>query len=127
VVSLPYTACDLAKSTKIPSKDAQIRVNGVEVQIWCNLGLIKPITISGKNYFAFITDDYSRHRNFEALKTKDEIQDVLTRYVDRIIASLAILSKNNERIRRRLQVIRIDEGLKFSLKAFEKHYNRHGI
>jgi hypothetical protein len=48
VVSLPCTACDLAKSTKVPSKDAQIRVNGVKMQIWCDLGLIKPTIISGK-------------------------------------------------------------------------------
>jgi hypothetical protein len=127
VASLPCTACNLAKSTKVPSKNAQIRINDVKMQIWCDLGSIKPTTISGRNYFAFITNDYSRHRNFKGLKTKDEVQDIFTRYINRIIASLAMLLKNNERIRRRLQVIRINKGLKFFLKAFEKHYNRHSI
>jgi hypothetical protein len=127
VMSLPCTAYNLAKSTKVPSKNTQIRVNGVEMQIWCNLGLITPTTISGKNYFAFIINDYSRHRNFESLKTKNEIQNVLTKYMDRIIANLAVFSKNDEEIRRRFQIIRIDKGLEFSLKAFEKHYSRHDI
>jgi transposase InsO family protein len=47
--------------------------------------------------------------------------------MDRIVANLAVLSKNDEGIRRRLQVIRIDKGLEFSLKAFEKHYSQHNI
>jgi hypothetical protein len=108
VMSLLYTARNLAKSTKVPLKNAQIRVNGIKMQIWYNLDLIKPTIISGKNYFAFIINDYNCHWNFKALKTKDEIQDVFTKYMDRIIANLAVLLKNHEKIRRRLQVIWID-------------------
>jgi hypothetical protein len=93
--------------------------------IWYNLGSIKPVSINGRAYFALITEDLSRHRNFRFLKTKDEVQDLLIGYIKQVVAKLG--DRNDNQPRRRLKTVRINNGLKFFFSKLRIMCNNEAV
>lgn len=127
IVQLPCLACNQAKSLKIPSTEAQKRAEYAREIIWCDLGSIKPVSILNKGFFSLITDDRSRRRTFTAHKSKDEVQQALTSYVNLTLAQLKALPSRTDGSRPRLKTVRIDGGREFSLEAFTKLCQAEGV
>lgn len=80
-------------------------------------GPIKPPTMGGANYFITLTDDYTRYTTTYLLKTKDEAEDRIQRYV-------AITSNQHNTI---IKKIRSDNGGEFTSKPLNDFLEKHGV
>lgn len=89
VEGLPCTVCDLAKMKKYISKNAQTRGKYSGEIIWCDVGMIQPISIEGNSYYSLTIDDSTRMKTFNAMKTKDFVQEHLTGYIQNAINKLS--------------------------------------
>ncbi|RYP70033.1 hypothetical protein DL771_005724 [Monosporascus sp. 5C6A] len=125
VEGLPCTACDEGKIRKIPSIDPQRRVTFVGEIIWCDVGSVKPVSIENNSYFGFITDDFSRCREYYSFRTKDEVQESLCGYITRISRRLEASSPEGRR--KTVQILRLDGGREFGMTIIEKFCAVEGI
>lgn len=124
---VPCTACDRAKIIKIPSTDPQERAKYVGEIVWCDLGSVKPIAISGGKFFSLIVDDYSRCKSIDILMAKDEVQEALIFYMDYVSARLEALPPDKKGMRRIIRILRIDGGREFGMSLIEKYCKEKAI
>nr|GEW55028.1 retrovirus-related Pol polyprotein from transposon TNT 1-94 [Tanacetum cinerariifolium] len=113
------SACQLGKSKKHTHKPKTDNTN-LEVLNTLHMDLCGPMRvqiINGKKYILVIVDDYSRFTWVKFLRLKDEILEVVIKFLQQIQVGL------NKTVR----YIRTDNGTEFVNKALTENYERVGI
>ncbi|GJS62502.1 retrovirus-related pol polyprotein from transposon TNT 1-94 [Tanacetum coccineum] len=113
------SACQLGKIKKHTHKPKTENTN-LEVLNTLHMDLCRPMrvqTINGKNYILVIVDDYSRFTWVKFLRSKDEIPEVVIKFLKQIQVGL------NKTIR----YIRPDNGTEFVNKDLTAYYERVDI
>ncbi|GJW94861.1 retrovirus-related pol polyprotein from transposon TNT 1-94 [Tanacetum coccineum] len=113
------SACQLGKSKKHTHKPKTENTN-LEVLHALYMDLCGPIrmqTVNGKKYILVIIDDYSRFTWVKFLRSKDENQEVVIKFLKQIQVG------RNKTIR----YIHTDNGTKFINKDLTEYYERVGI
>lgn len=127
VEALPCTACDMAKMKKFSSKDAQERSTYVGEIIWCDVGMIQPVSLRGNSYYSLIVEDHSRYRDMESMKTKGGAQQHLRSYIKKIIRYLANQPPGEDGKKKVVRVLRLDGGREFGMSEMGEFCEKRGI